>query len=88
MMPRASRGSEEDRKELRREQKKLSNRRARAKMDEAALEERRRKDRERYRRKKEQGKIKTIEDYTPRKQRQVRKIWREKTKLRREKEKK
>lgn len=55
-------------------------------MDEAALEERRRQDRERYRRKKEQGKIKTIKDHTPREQRQIRRMWREKAKLRREKE--
>lgn len=62
-MPRASRTknqlSEEDKKKRRREQKKLSIRRARAKMSEADLEGRRRQDRERYRRKKEQGKIKT-----------------------------
>lgn len=90
-MPRASRTriqlAEEDKKKRRREQKKLSIRRARAKMDEAALEERRRQDRERYRRKKEQGKIKTIKDHTPREQRQIRRMWREKAKLRREKEK-
>ncbi|CAG4996113.1 unnamed protein product [Parnassius apollo] len=90
-MPRASRSkiqlSEEEKKRRRREQKKLSIRRARAKMNEAELEERRSQDRERYRRKKEQGKIKTIKDYTPREQRQIRKIWRERAKLRRHKEK-
>ncbi|CAG9782204.1 unnamed protein product [Diatraea saccharalis] len=72
-MPRQSRSksnlSEEEKKIRRREQKKLSIRRARAKMSEAALEERRKKDRERYRKKKEQGQIKTIKDYTPRQQR-------------------
>ncbi|CAB3251767.1 unnamed protein product [Arctia plantaginis] len=74
-MPRASRTrnqlSEEDKKLRRREQKKLSIRRARAQMKEADLENRRRQDRERYRRKKEQGKIKSIKDYTPRQQRQI-----------------
>ncbi|CAB3225840.1 unnamed protein product [Arctia plantaginis] len=77
--------SEEDKKLRRRQQKKLSIHRARAQMNEADLEKRRRHDRERYRRKKEQGKIKSIKDYTPRQQRQIRKIWREKAKLRREK---
>ncbi|KAL4708242.1 hypothetical protein ACJJTC_013811 [Scirpophaga incertulas] len=62
-------------------------RRARAKLDVASLEERRRKDRERYQRKKQDGLIKTIKDFTPRQQRQMRKMWREKSKLRREKEK-
>ncbi|XP_013198947.1 uncharacterized protein LOC106141856 [Amyelois transitella] len=88
-MPRTGRSriqlSDEEKKKRRREQKKLSIRRARAKMDEAALEERRRQDRERYYRKKEQGKIKTIKDYTPREQRNIRKIWREKAKLKRQK---
>lgn len=56
-------------------------------MDEAALEERKRQDRERHMLKKEQVKIKTIRDYTPRQQRQIRKTWREKAKLRRQKEK-
>ncbi|CAH0404767.1 unnamed protein product [Chilo suppressalis] len=88
-MPRTSRSriqlSDEEKKRRRREQKKLSIRRARAKMDEAALEKRRKQDRERYKRKKEQGKIKTIKDYTPREQRNIRKIWREKAKLRRQK---
>ncbi|CAF4947295.1 unnamed protein product [Pieris macdunnoughi] len=90
MMPRSSRSrfklSEEEKKKRRREQKKLSMRRARSKLDAVALEERRKKDRERYHRKKE-GLIKTIKDFRPRDQRQVRKIWREKAKLRREKEK-
>ncbi|CAG9786535.1 unnamed protein product [Diatraea saccharalis] len=90
-MPHTSRSrsnlSEEEKKKRRREQKKLSMRRARAKMDTAALEERRRKDRERYQRKKQDGLIKTIADYTPRQQRQIRKMWREKAKVRREKEK-
>ena len=90
-MPRTSRSriqlSEEEKKRRRREQKKLSIRRARAKMDEAALEERRKQDRERYRRKKEQGKIKSIRDYSAREQRQIRKMWREKAKLRRQQEK-
>lgn len=56
-------------------------------MDDAALEEKRRKDRERYRKKKEDGLIKTIKDFTPREQRQIRKIWRQKAQLRRDKEK-
>ncbi|KAL0859620.1 hypothetical protein ABMA27_010747 [Loxostege sticticalis] len=90
-MPRTSRSrlnlSDEEKKKRRREQKKMSMRRARAKLDEAALEERRRKDRERYHRKKQDGLIKTIKDFTPRQQRQIRKMWREKSKLRREKEK-
>ncbi|KAL4720148.1 hypothetical protein ACJJTC_011325 [Scirpophaga incertulas] len=90
-MPRSSRSrsnlSDEEKKKRRREQKKLSMRRARAKLDVASLEERRRKDRERYQRKKQDGLIKTIKDFTPRQQRQMRKMWREKSKLRREKEK-
>lgn len=90
-MPRSSRSrlnlSEEEKKKRRREQKKLSMRRARSKLDAAAIEERRKKDRERYHRKKQDGLIKTIKDFTPREQRQIRKIWREKSKLRREKEK-
>lgn len=76
-MPRTSRSrlnlSDEEKKKRRREQKKMSMRRARAKLDEAALEERRRKDRERYHRKKQDGLIKTIKDFTPRQQRQIRK---------------
>ncbi|XP_062532769.1 uncharacterized protein LOC134198688 isoform X1 [Bombyx mori] len=91
MMPRSSRSrlqlSEEQKKKRRREQKKLSMRRARSKLDSVALEERRKKDRERYHRKKEEGLIKTIKDLKPRDQRQLRKMWREKAKLRREKEK-
>lgn len=90
-MPRSSRSrsnlSDEEKKKRRREQKKLSMRRARAKLHTASLEERRRQDRERYQRKKQDGLIKTITDYTPRQQRQMRKMWREKSKLRREKEK-
>lgn len=79
--------SEEEKKIRRREQKKLSIRRARAKMSEADLEERRRKDRERYQNKKENGNLKKIQDYTPREQRQIRKIWREKARKKREKQK-
>lgn len=79
--------SDEEKRKRRREQKKMSMRRARAKLDLAALEERRRQDRERYKRKKEEGLIRTIKDFTPREQRQIRKIWREKSKLRRDKEK-
>ncbi|CAH2098972.1 unnamed protein product [Euphydryas editha] len=55
----------------RREQKKNCIRRARAKMDVAALEERRRKDRERYQRKKQLGEIKSVKDYTPKELRDV-----------------
>lgn len=90
-MPRSSRSrlqlSDEEKKKRRREQKKLSMRRNRAKLDAASIEERRRKDRERYSRKKQDGLIKTIKDFTPREQRQIRKMWREKSKIRREKEK-
>ncbi|XP_072945537.1 uncharacterized protein [Epargyreus clarus] len=90
-MPRSSRPkvqlSDEDKKKRRREQKKMSMRRARAKMDAISIEERRKKDRERYHRKKQDGLLKTIKDFTPRHQRQLRKMWREKAKLRREKEK-
>lgn len=86
-MPRAtsskSKLSEEDKKKRRREQRMLSMRRARARMDEAAIAERRQKDRERYYKKKEKGKIKTIEQYTPREQRRIRKLWREKARKRR-----
>ncbi|CAB3223850.1 unnamed protein product [Arctia plantaginis] len=90
-MPRSSRPrvqlSEEEKKARRREQKKMSMRRARAKLGAVALEERRRKDRERYHQKKQEGLIRTIKDFTPRQQRQMRKMWREKSRLKREKEK-
>ncbi|CAG9787504.1 unnamed protein product [Diatraea saccharalis] len=89
-MPRKSRSasqiSEEEKIRRRREQKKLSIRRVRARMTQTDLEERRRKDRERYQKKKEQGLLKTIADFTPREQRQIRKQWREKGKKRREKQ--
>ncbi|CAG9793603.1 unnamed protein product [Diatraea saccharalis] len=55
-------------------------------MTQTDSEERRRKDRERYQKKKEQGLLKTITDFTPREQRQIRKQWREKGKKRREKQ--
>ncbi|CAB3257455.1 unnamed protein product [Arctia plantaginis] len=90
-MPRSSRPrvqlSEEEKKARRREQKKMIMRRARAKLGAVALEERRRKDRERYHQKKQDGLIRTIKDFTPRQQRQMRKMWREKSRLKREKEK-
>ncbi|CAB3231895.1 unnamed protein product [Arctia plantaginis] len=70
--------SDEDKMARRREQKKISMRRARKKLNEIAKEEIRRKDRERYYKKKEKGEIKTIDQYTPRQQRQTRKMWREK----------
>lgn len=73
IMPRVSRStsqlSDDEKKKRRREQKKLSMRRARAKMDEAVVAEVRRKDRERYYKKKENGEIKNIDQYTPREQR-------------------
>ncbi|CAG9787360.1 unnamed protein product [Diatraea saccharalis] len=77
--------TEEQKKMRRREQKKLSSRRARAKMDETALEERRKKDREKYKRAKDQGALKTIKDCTPQEQIKMRKLWREKAKQRRKK---
>nr|CAI5860347.1 unnamed protein product [Callosobruchus analis] len=43
-------------------------------------EEAKRLERERYQRRKEQGKIKTINDLTPREQRKVRKDWRARSK--------
>lgn len=90
-MPRSMRAreqlSEEEKKKRRREQKKLSMRRTRAKMNEAEIEERKRKDRERYHKKKTQGRVKTIKDFTPREQRIIRKQWRIKAKERREKKK-
>lgn len=64
--------SEEAKKECRREQIKLRMRRARAKMDQAALEERRKKDRERYKIQKEQNKIEINKLYTLKEQRQLR----------------
>ncbi|XP_022836669.1 DEAD-box ATP-dependent RNA helicase 42-like [Spodoptera litura] len=76
--------TDEEKKLRRREQKKLSMRRARAKLTEADVEEIRKKDRERYHKKKDRGDIKTIDQYTPRQQRQIRKMWREKSKKRRE----
>ncbi|XP_063390425.1 histone-lysine N-methyltransferase, H3 lysine-79 specific-like isoform X2 [Cydia fagiglandana] len=79
--------SDEERREIRRVEKKMSNRRARAKMTEEALEERRRKDRERYFEKKAKGLIKTIRDLSPREQKETREIWREKAAKKREKEK-
>lgn len=73
-MPRTYRSklelSDEEKKNRRREQKKMSMRRARKKLNETAKEEIRKMDRERYHRKKERGEIKTIDQYTPRKQRQ------------------
>ncbi|KAJ8722265.1 hypothetical protein PYW08_004667 [Mythimna loreyi] len=89
-MPRSSRSrtqlTDEEKKIRRREQKKLSMRRARAKLDATAIEERRRKERERYHQKKQNGLLKTIKDFTPRQRRQMRKMWREKAKLRRERD--
>lgn len=74
--------SDEEKKEKRREQIRLSMRRNRKKIkkDPAALEEMRRKDRDRYHKKKEKGLIKTIKDHTPRQQRKIRKYWRENSK--------
>lgn len=88
-MPRKKNLSDEEKKAKRREQKKMTMRRLRAKenLNPAALEERRRKDRERYHKKKEQKKVKTIEDYTPREQRVLRRKWREKAQKYREKQK-
>lgn len=87
-MPRAYRSklqlSDEEKKNRRREQKKMSMRQARKKLSETAKEEIRKTDRERYHRKKERGEIKTIDQYTPRQQRQIRKMWREKSQKRRE----
>lgn len=87
-MPRASTSksqlSDEEKKKRRREQKKLSQRRARAKMSETLATEIRKKDMERYYRKKAKGEIKTIDQYTPREQSQIRKMWREKSRKRRE----
>ncbi|XP_047026178.1 uncharacterized protein LOC124634596 [Helicoverpa zea] len=76
--------TDEEKKMRRREQKKLSMRRARAKLTEAAVEEIRKQDRERYHKKKDRGDIKTIDQFTPRQQRQIRKMWREKSKKRRQ----
>lgn len=76
--------SEEEKKNRRREQKKMSMRRARKKLTETVKEKIRKMDRERYHRKKERGEIKTIDQYCPRKQRQIRKMWREKSRKRRE----
>lgn len=41
------------------------------------------KEREKYEKKKEKGDIKTVQQMSPREQRKVRKIWREKAKIRR-----
>lgn len=59
-------------------------RRARQRMSEDNLEERRRRDRERYRRKKEQG---LVTDITPRERRIIRKNWKEASKRYRQKKK-
>lgn len=49
-------------------------RRTRKKLNETAKEEIRNMDREKYNRKKERGEIKTMDQYIPRKQRQIRKM--------------
>ncbi|KAJ2952833.1 hypothetical protein O0L34_g7198 [Tuta absoluta] len=79
--------SEEEKKARRREQKKLIMRRLREKikLNPQALEEKRRKDREYYYKKKAQGLVKTVHDLNPREQRKMRKKWRDDAKLRREK---
>lgn len=84
MAPRVGQTSKKD-KELkklrkRREQVKMAMRRHRQKLTEEQLEERRRKDRERYQRKKEQGEVKTIDQFTPRTQKIIRKQWKERSK--------
>lgn len=80
--------SEEQKKEKRKEQKKIAMRRLREKekLNPLALEERRRKDRERYHKKKVEKKIKTIEDYTPREKRVLPRKWRDKARKYREKQ--
>ncbi|KAF9811947.1 hypothetical protein SFRURICE_021304 [Spodoptera frugiperda] len=77
--------SEREKKERLKEQKRTWIRKKREKMTEAELEERRQKDRERYKKKKEAGKIKSIKDYTPRMQKTIRKSWRERAKTHRNK---
>ncbi|PZC72112.1 hypothetical protein B5X24_HaOG211912 [Helicoverpa armigera] len=65
---------------------KRSMRRAREKLkkDPVALEEKRKKDREYYHRKKSQEEMKTINDLSERQQRQLRNKWRKDAKLRKD----
>lgn len=64
----------------RREQKKLSMRRARLKLKEnpLLLEEAKKKERERYQKRKNAGKIRSVKDMTEREKRMIRKVWKEK----------
>lgn len=71
--------TEDEKKAKRREQKKLTMRKLREKMknNPTALDEERRKARERYHKRKEKGLVKTISDLPRREQKAVRKDWRE-----------
>lgn len=75
--------------ERRREMKKLSMRKAREKMrsDPLKHEEVKAKDRERYKRKKEEGKIKLIGEMNRREQRRIRQEWKKRSKKYRSKKK-
>lgn len=64
----------------RREQIKLAMRRNRAKLTNEEIEERRRKDRERYKERKMKGLVTHIEDLPPRSQKAVRQKWKENSK--------
>ncbi|CAH0550877.1 unnamed protein product [Brassicogethes aeneus] len=61
--------------------------RERIKSDPAKYEESKRKERERYNARKTAGKIKSVKDMTSREQRHIRKVWRDKFKMRYEKKK-
>ncbi|CAH0560584.1 unnamed protein product [Brassicogethes aeneus] len=71
--------SAEEKKMRRKEQKRKSMRKARKQMknDPIKYEETKRKDRERYYRKKEDGRIKLVSEMTPMQARVQRKVWRE-----------
>lgn len=78
--------TDEEKKNRRRENKKLTMRKLREKLKQnpVALEQKRKKDREYYYKKKDQGLIKTIKDLNARDQRNLRKKWREDARKRRE----
>lgn len=87
MEKKSYRSLEDDKRQKHRVVNKLSMRRARQKMTEEQLEERRRKDRERYQCKKEHGLVKNISDVTPREKRIIRKRWKDASKRYRQKKK-
>lgn len=80
-------GLEDDKRQKHRVVYKIGMGRARQKMTEEQLEERRIKGRDRYQRKKEQDLVKNISDVTPREKRITRKRWKDASKRYRQKKK-